>query len=208
MKRVFFVLSFAVFFISFAFSEKIIFSADTMTGQTGKNESTTSLVGHAYIKTDSMEITADEIELSGEDYRFIKATGAVSGKNSKSGMDFVCDLLEYDRETTIALLQGNVDLVDAENDVKAQAQIIEYNQDTNIAVMQINVNLTQKNNICKGAYAVYQKESQLLDISGNAEVKQNDDTFRAQQITLNLETEDITLSGNVKGTVTEKNKSE
>ena len=43
----------------------------------------------------------------------------------------------------------------------------------------------------------------MLEISGNAQVKQEDDVFRAQQITLNLETQNITLSGNVKGSVTE-----
>ena len=80
------------------------------------------------------------------------------------------------------MLQGNVHLVDLENDVKADAQIIEYSQNTNIAVLQIGINLTQKKNICTGSYAVYQKNEQMLEISGNAQVKQDQDVFRAQQI--------------------------
>ena len=47
----------------------------------------------------------------------------------------------------------------------------------------------------------YYKDTKLLEISGNAQVKQNDDIFRAQFITLNMDTQDITLGGNVKGTV-------
>lgn len=193
-----------LFSLTSLFAEKIIFSAASMSGQTGNSSSTTTLKGNAYIKTESMEIQADFIELSGEDYRNIKAQGNVSGSNTESHMDFTCDELLFDRETKIATLQGNVSLTDKDNDVKAQAQIIEYNQDTDIAVLQIRINLTQKDNVCSGAYAVYNKNEQLLEISGNAQVKQKEDVFRAQHITLDMDTQDITLGGNVKGTVTDK----
>lgn len=202
MKKFLFCLIF-IFSLNTAFAEKIMFSATSMSGQTGNSNTTTSLKGNAYIKTESMEIQADFIELSGEDYRNIKAVGNVTGTNTESHMDFTCEEMFYDRETKIATLQGNVNLTDTDNDVKAQAQIIEYNQDTDIAVLQIKINLLQKDNVCTGSYAVYNKEQQLLEISGNAQVKQKDDIFRAQHITLDMDTQDITLGGNVKGTVTD-----
>ena len=179
-----------------------------MSGQAGDSSATTTLTGSAFIQTTSIEISADSIELSGDDYRFIKAEGAVTGKNLETNMEFTCDSMSYDRTTKVAQLLGNVHLVDTENDVKADAQLIEYNQNTNIAVLQIGITLTQKKNICTGSYAVYQKNEQMLEISGNAQVKQENDTFRAQQITLNLDTQNITLSGNVKGSVTETKKKE
>ena len=190
------------------FAEKITFSAGSMSGQAGDSSATTTLTGGAFVQTSSIEISADSIELSGDDYRFIKATGSISGKNLETKMEFTCDSMLYDRDTKVAQLEGNVKLIDTENDVKADAQLIEYNQNTNIAVLQIGITLTQKKNICTGAYAVYQKNEQMLEISGNAQVKQEDDVFRAQQITLNLDTQNITLSGNVKGSVTETKKAE
>ena len=196
------------FFSCLLFAEKIVFSAGSMTGQAGDSSATTTLTGGAFVQTPSIEISADSIELSGDDYRFIKASGSISGKNIESNMEFTCDSMSYDRQTKVAQLQGNVKLTDSENDVKADAQLIEYNQNTNIAVLQIGITLTQKKNICTGAYAVYQKNEQMLEISGNAQVKQEDDVFRAQQITLNLDTQNITLSGNVKGSVTETKKEE
>ena len=123
-------------------------------------------------------------------------------------MEFTCDSLEYDRTTKLASLKGNVNLEDKDNDVKAKAQIIDYNQDTEIAVLQVQINLTQKDNVCSGSYAVYYKKAQLLEISGNAQVKQDDDVFHAQHITLDLDTQDITLGGNVKGTVTDTKEAE
>ena len=190
------------------FAEKITFTAGSMSGQAGDSSATTTLSGGAFVQTASIEISADSIELSGDDYRFIKASGNISGKNLETNMEFTCDSMSYDRQTKIAQLQGNVKLTDTENDVKANAQLIEYNQNTNIAVLQIGITLTQKKNVCTGAYAVYQKNEQMLEISGNAQVKQEDDVFRAQQITLNLDTQSITLSGNVKGSVTETKKAE
>jgi lipopolysaccharide export system protein LptA len=155
------------------------------------------------VDSEKMEITADEIELSGDDYRYIKAKGNVKGKNIESKMDFVCDELDFDRTTDIAILQGNVSLTDVENDVKANAQYIEYNQKTEVAILQIQINLVQKDNVCTGSYAIYKKNEKLLNLMGNAQVKQGSDTFRAQQIYLNLDTQDITLTGNVKGSVTD-----
>ena len=189
-------------------AEKIVFSANKMSGQAGNTNTTTTLSGNAYIKTETMEIQADDLELSGDNYRYIKASGNISGKNLEAHMDFTCESLEYDRTTKIALLKGNVKLDDKDNDVRAESQIIEYNQDLEIAILQVQIKLTQKDNVCSGSYAVYYKATQLLEISGNAQVKQKDDLFRAQNITLDMNTQDITLDGNVKGKVTDTKKKE
>lgn len=208
MKKVVIVLSVFLLSLNFSFAEKILFSANHMAGKAGDSNTTTVLSGNAYIKTDSMEIQADEVELSGDDYRYIKASGKVSGKNLDTNMVFTCDNLDYDRTTKIAELKGNVDLEDKDNDVRAKAQIIVYNQDTDIAILQIKINLLQEDNVCTGSYAVYYKKTQILELSGNAQVKQKDDVFRAQFITLNMDTQDITLGGNVKGTVTDSKPAE
>ena len=184
-------------------AENIIFSANSMNGKSNDKNSTTELKGNAYILTSSMEIKADSIVLFGEDYRFIKATGNISGKNLETKMEFKSDFLDFDRTTKIAVLSGNVSLIDTENSVTAKAQRIEYDQNKEIAILQIEINLTQKENECTGAYAIYYKKDQILEISGNAQVKQKKDTFRAQNIHFDMETEEITLGGNVKGSVTD-----
>ena len=101
-----------------------------------------------------------------------------------------------------------MNLVDNDNDVVAQAQIIEYNQDSEVAVMQIKINLTQKDNVCTSAYAIYRKNEQILEMSGNPKIVQNGDTFRAQVIKLDMDSQEITLSGKVKGSVVTTNNSD
>ena len=189
-----------------AHAEKITFSADSMTGIVGDKSDSTTLSGEAYVLTDSMEIFADQIGLSGKNFRFIEAQGNIKGKNMESELEFTCEKLKYDRETKIAELSDNVNLKDTKNNVNAKAQIIEYNQNTDTAVMQIEIELTQKNNICSGAYAIYRKNDQLLELSGNSQIKQGEDTFRAQQITLDLNSQEITLDGRVKGSIIDEQK--
>ncbi len=194
---------FSTFLSLFVYAEEITFSADSMTGTAGSKSDTTTLSGSAAVQTQSMQINADLIELSGTDYRFITATGNVSGIISESQMDFSCGKLKYDRNTKIAQLEDSVHLIDKPNDVIADAQIIEYNQENNTATMQIEITIKQKNNVCTGTFAIYKKADQLLELSGNPQIVQGSDNFRAQEIILNLQTQEITLDGRVKGSITD-----
>lgn len=202
MKSKKFLLFYILLIFSFtANTEQITFSADSMTGTAGSKNSTTILKGNAKVKTESMEISAETIELSGKNFRQITASGKVVGKNTESKMDFTCERMKYDRQTKIAVLEQNVELSDTENGVNAKAELIEYDQKKETAIMQIQVNLTQKKNVCTSAYAIYSKNEQTLEMSGNPKIVQNGDTFRAQVILLDMETQEITLTGKVKGSV-------
>lgn len=187
--------------LSLVHAEKIQFTANQMSGVAGNKNSMTSLKGNAKVITKNMIINADYIELSGKDFRIIKAVGNITGKNTESNLDFTCGKLLYDRETKIATLKDDVKLVDTDNDVVAKAQIIEYDQNSEIAIMQIKINLTQKDNVCTSAYAIYRKTEQILEMNGNPKIVQKGDTFRAQAITLDMNSQEITLSGRVKGSV-------
>ena len=201
MKKIFSLI--LIFISTFSFAEKITFHADRMTGSTKKNSSdSTVLSGNAVIVTENMELKADSIEIYGKNFRYIKAAGNITGKITDSQMDFTCQNMTYDREKKVAVLQNAVHLVDSKNNVVADAQIIDYSQETDIAVLQINVVLVQDKNTCTAAYAVYKKDEQTLTLSGNPSVRQGSDTFRAQEIQLNLKTDEITLDGRVRGSVT------
>lgn len=185
----------------------VTFSGDSMQGSMSSSKNSgkknyTVLSGNATVKTSTMEISADRIELSGEEFNYIKASGNIKGKNTESELEFSAQEMEYNQDTKLVILTGDVELKDERNNVTAKAQAIEYDQNTDVAVMQIDVELTQKQNVCKAAYSIYRKKEQTLELSGNATVKQKDDTFRAQSIKFNMETEEIQMDGNIRGTVT------
>lgn len=202
MKKLFILIS-VMLVSTYVFAEKISFHADKMTGSTKKNSSdVTTLSGHAVIVTENMELNADTIEISGKNFRYIKASGNISGKIKDSQMDFTCGNMTYDRVKKTVMLQNSVHLVDSKNNVVADAEIIDYSQNTEIAVLQINVIMVQGKNTCTAAHAIYRKKEQTLTMSGNPTVQQGNDMFRAQEIQLNLDTEEITLDGRVRGSVT------
>lgn len=189
-------------------ADTIHFKADAMTGNTGSGQEATTLSGRAWVSTDNIEINAAQIELTGSDYDIITANGNVSGTNSDSGITFSSERLTYDRRTDIVKLEGNVTLTDTENDVTANAYLIEYNQKTKTAVLQMNVKLVQKDAVCTSAIATWRKDEKMLEMSGSPKIVKKDDTFTAQEITFNLDTEEITLDGKVRGTVTDTKDSE
>ena len=207
MKKNFLTLIVIQAITSLCFAENIIFKADLMSGKSSGTKEYAKLTGNASIITSSMEIYADVIELSGENYRFIEATGNVSGTNVKNKIDFTCGQLLYDRETEIATLQNAVHLIDRENETIAYAEIMDYNQNRSTIVMQISVAMQQKDNICTGSHAIYKTKDRTLFLSGNPQITKGKDVFRAQEIELNLDTQDIILDGRVRGSVEDtKNK--
>ncbi|MBO5123674.1 MAG: organic solvent tolerance protein OstA [Spirochaetaceae bacterium] len=184
--------------------ESIDFSAGRMSGSMKEGQDYTKLSGNAKIKTSSMEIEADVIELYGKDFRFIKAVGGVRGVQQEDGLTFSCGTMEYDREEKIALFSGSVVLDDRENDVVAKAQRIEYREQDAVALMQVDVELTREDSVSTCVFALYRKEEKMLEMTGNPQVVRGQDTFRAQEILFNLDTEEITMIGRVQGSVTER----
>ena len=203
MTRRFFLPAILFFAAALSFAEEITFSAETMSGRAGSKEDTTKLSGNARVQTETIEIRADSIELSGKEFRYVGASGNIKGSYKESNLEFECSELQYDRESKIVSLSGDVKLVDVDNEVTAGAQMIEYNSNTDIAVLQIEVKLQQKKNVCTWAYAIYRKKQQMLELNGSAKVVQDDDSFAAQSITFNMDTEEITMDGNVHGSVTD-----
>lgn len=185
----------------FAKGKPIDFSADRMSGTAGKKTSVTVLEGNAIVKVGSLQITGDRIELSGEDFRFVTATGNITGKDEEKGYSFSSGQLSYDREREVAAFTGDAKLVDAKHDVEASASMISYNQKTETAFLQVGVTLKRKKINCTSNFAVYRRTISMLDLAGSPYVVRDGDEFRADRISVNLDTEYITLDGSVSGTI-------
>lgn len=179
----------------------ISFSADRMSGTSGKKDSITLLEGNAKVQLDTLTITGDRIELSGKDFRHVLAEGNISGEDPEKGFSFSSDRLTYDRETEIATFQGNATLLDTENDVATTAGLISYNQKTEVALLQIRVTLKRGNIESVSGFAVYRRTLSRLELSGSPRVKRSGDEFAADRIMVDLETDYISLDGSVSGTL-------
>ncbi|GHV86020.1 hypothetical protein AGMMS50230_16280 [Spirochaetia bacterium] len=197
------VLTLAVFVIaSFPlWADTFTFKADHMSGNRASGKETLVLTGHAEVHSDSMLLRADRIEIQGKDNEFIDCTGNVWGFEEEKNIIFQSDRLRYDRTLKIARLEGNATLEDRQNEVVAKGRFIEYNDKSEIAVFQAAVRLFKENIVCRSEYAVYRRIEKLLDLSGFPVVFKKSDEFRAERIRVDLDTEDVTMQGEVSGSV-------
>ena len=183
---------------------KITFSADKMQGSGKKGQNSTALTGNAKVSVDSLNIYGERIELYGKDYRYIKANGTVTGEDAEKGFTFSAASLSYDRETEVAEFMGQAKVEDTKNKVETAAERIEYNQKNEIILLQMAVKLKSKDIICDSLFAVYNRNTSMLELTGKPAVKKGKDEFKAARILVNLDTEDIKLEGKVSGSVTEE----
>ena len=187
-----------------AAKSKIKFSASSMQGSIKEGQNSTSLTGNAVVMVDTMEIKADRIEIYGKDYRYLKATGAVTGEDKEKGFSFSSNFMQYDRDKEIATFFGKTELNDTKNDVKITSEHIEYNQKAETMLMQFDVKILRKEITCTSMFAMYNRKSSALNLTGRPVVTKSKDTFQAAKIAVNLDTEDISLEGRVSGNVVEE----
>lgn len=192
---------FAIFAQTAFAGKPISFSADRLNGSAGKKNESTTLSGNAVVTVGSLKISGDLIELSGKDYRYVKASGNIKGVDDEKGYSFTADSISYDRDTEVASFTGNAKLLDTKHEVEASAGIITYNQKTEVAYLQLDIKLKKGKINCTSGFALYRRTLSMLDLSGSPFVVRDGDEFRADRISVNLDTEHITLDGTVTGTL-------
>jgi len=198
-----FLFLFYIFFcIQFAAADTFTFRADRMSGSRALGRETTILTGNAEVRSDSILLRADRIEIHGDDNQFIDCIGNVWGFEEDKNILFFTDRLRYDRQQKIARLEGNSTLEDRENEIVARARFIEYDDANEIAVFQISVRLFKDDMVCRSEHAVYNRRERLLDLTGFPVVYKKDDEFRADRIRVDLDTDDVTMEGSVSGIIT------
>jgi len=190
----------------FSATSKITFSASSMQGSIKDGRNSTSLTGDAVVTVDTMEIKAERIEIYGKDYRYVKAMGAVKGEDKDKGFNFTSNFMQYDREKEVATFLGSTELNDTKNNVSITSERIEYNQKAETMLMQFDVKILRKEITCTSMFALYNRKNSALSLTGSPLVTKSKDTFKATRISVNLDTEDISLEGRVSGNVVDDKK--
>lgn len=182
-------------------AEDFSFSADSMTGAMTKGRERAVLVGNALVVSGAMRISADRIELYGDDFRFADCTGHVSVVDEERGLRLSTDRLVYDRRDKVSKLTGPSVMEDNSNRVVIKADYIENDDVRKIAIVQVNVRILKDKLSCHAEFARYDRAARTLELSGSPAVTRDADRYQAAVILVNLDTEDIDMVGSVSGTV-------
>jgi len=201
LKSISFLVIFSILLTSTVTADTFTFRADHASGGKATGREITILTGNAEVRSDKMILRADRIEIHGSDNRFIDCSGNVRGHEEEKDIIFTTSRMRYDRTLKIARLEGNSTLEDKKNELVARARFIEYDDENEIAIMQISVRLFKDNLVCRSEYAIYQRGEKMLALSGFPVVYKKEDEYKADRIRVDLDTDDVIMEGDVKGSL-------
>jgi lipopolysaccharide export system protein LptA len=187
-----------------AIAEPISFSAGSVKSSLAKGKERTILSGKASVKTGSISIVADRIELFGTDFVYLDCTGSVIVVDTERQIRLESPSLYYDRTKKLARAQGPSVLQDDKNKLVLKAEWIENDGENEITLAQVAVRIIKDKLACRAEYALYRRKENMLELSGSPSAYKDGDKYEASRITVNTETEDIRLEGAVKGSVSDK----
>ena len=188
-------------------AETFSFSGDSTTMSLAEGGQHALLTGHGRVESQDLRITADRIELFGKDFIYAQCRGNVRVVDARRGLDMTSQDLFYDRERKVARVRGNATMADVKNEMVVKGGFIEDRDTEQITLVQIGVRIFKKDIICRSEFARYQRDKKILELSGLPWVSKGGDIYQAARITINLDTEEITLEGSVQGTLEDKGKS-
>jgi lipopolysaccharide export system protein LptA len=187
-----------------ALAEPISFSADSVQSSLAKDKERTILTGKAKVKTGSISIVADRIELFGKDFIYLDCSGAVSVIDTERQIRLESPSLYYDRTKKLARAQGPSVLQDDKNKLVLKAEWIESDGENEVTLAEVAVRIVKDKLACRAEYALYRRKEDTLELSGSPSAYKDGDKYEATRIVVNTETEDIRLEGEVKGSVTDR----
>ncbi len=185
----------------FLFGETFSFRGDSMKTVLAKGKEETVLSGNVEITTEDNYITADRVELYGENFVYARFTGHVVVVNAKKGIRLVCNNLFYNREKKLLRVNGYAEMEDKKNEVVVKGGFLEDWEEKEVTIIQIGVRILKKDMVCRSEFAKYLRKEKKLELSGMPVVYWKGDVYRAVKIYIDLDKNEITLEGEIKGTL-------
>ncbi|HDQ13287.1 MAG TPA: hypothetical protein ENN41_00530 [Sediminispirochaeta sp.] len=185
------------------------FSGDKTSISFIEGDRTSILEGNARISSDELMIRADRIELSGEDFRYVRCSGEVELNDAKQGIRLTSGSLFFDRRKELLRVRDYGEMVDLKNEVVVKFGYMEHFSLEDLSIFQIAVRILKVDEegemISRSDYARYDHAANTLELSGSPSVIWNGDRYRALRIRIDLDTEEIQMDGAVEGEVSPKN---
>lgn len=192
-------------FSSYAFADDIKFSAGyTRVAMKGENK-TVELTENVTVSTGDIDIKADNIVISGEDYSFLSCKGNVRVVDHKRDITIVSSALTYNRKTEYIVIDGWVEMQDTKNEVSVSAAWLEFDLNGGVLRLQMQAKILKSTSkgpmVCRADNVHYDRNTEKLTLIGNAKVDWNGDNYSAEKLSVDLQTEEIVMTGGIKGNV-------
>jgi len=186
-------------------ADDISFSGGYSKAMMNKGRKELLLSENANVSVGSLSIDASSISLSGRDYESVTCSGNVRVTDPDEGFSMKTQKLFFDRQQNRLLITSWCEISDTKNELEASAASLSYDIDSKELLLEMRVRLIAitEDGILSGSAesASYNRESNVLILSGGATVNWKGDTYKAQLITVDIEKSEIHLDGRIEGTI-------
>jgi lipopolysaccharide export system protein LptA len=184
-----------------AAADSFDFSGSSMTSIFAEGKERTLIRGQAWIRSDSVEIRAGEVELYGKNLQFAECRGGVTITDSDKDITITCASAYYDRSSKFTRATGSVVMEDRKNEVIVKSQRLESRSEEDLIILQAAVRILKPDLSARSEFARYDRAAKKLELSGLPLVFRKKDEFRAVRIIVDLDTDEIRMIGEVKGSI-------
>lgn len=187
------------------FADDITFSAGyTRVVMKGENR-TVELTDNVAVKSGQIDITANRIIISGDNYSYLQCIGNVKVVDHERDIILRSSTLSYNRSTEFITIDGWVEMQDSKNEVSVSSAWLEFDLNGGILRLQLQTKILKSTSkgpmICKADNVTYDRNSETITLQGSAEVNWNGDIYKSQKLSVDLKTEEIVMTGDISGTV-------
>ena len=127
--------------LSLLFSETISFSGGESVLIMREGEKSVSLKNEAIVTTGSIHINADEMTLSGDNWKTISAKGDINISDAERGIEINTESIWFDREDEILVISSWFEIDDTKEELYAQAGSLNYDMKNEKLEMGMQVTL-------------------------------------------------------------------
>ena len=190
---------------SFTYASDINFSAGFSKISLRQGQEILTLEDNAAVQVDTLNIKADEIILSGDDYSIIECNGNIVIDDEEKDISIKTRKIFYNRETERLIISSYSEIEDFTNEFIASASSINYDMKNNVLALEVQVNLVKITDeaVLKitADKVIYDTENESILLQGSAKVKWGEDDYSAEVISIDLETDEIKLEGGITGVI-------
>ncbi len=161
----------------------------------------TVLTGNARVRSDRFTVSADQIELFGDNFRYVQTSGNISMTDEERGLFVTGDRVFLDRDRELIRVEGNAEMEDRENELVVRGGFLENRGEDELAIVQVGVRILREDLVARAEFARYLRAEDVLELSGLPVVFWQDDEYRAARIVIDLSTDEIVLQGDVRGVI-------
>jgi len=193
---------------AFLTAENYTFSSKYLKSVMAEGKEITVLEGDVILSSESKRIMADNVELTGDNFNFFQCEGNVEVQDLENDYILTSQVFHYDKDRKIIRINAPSVMEDRKNELIIKCGFMENREEENLIILQIGVRILKEDLACRSEFAVYYRNENLLELTGLPVVYRNDDVFRASRITVNLDTDEIKMEGEVQGSLLSEKKSD